>query len=96
MKRVAKYVFLGGITTPRGWIVRALLILIVLATLHLLGWRDDTRIISGTGSPKDLAGQLAALRGVTYGLVYFAGVIVAPILILGAAIRLFVSTRFHP
>jgi hypothetical protein len=73
--------------TTRGWVVRALLILAMLAVLYLLGWRADTRIISGTGAPKDLAGELAALRGVIYGLVYFLGVIVAPILILGAGIR---------
>jgi len=96
MKRAAKYVFLGGITTPRGWIIRAVLILVVLLTLHLLGWRDDTRIISGTGAPRDLAGELAALRGVVYGFVYFAGVIVAPILILGAGIRLLGARAFNP
>jgi hypothetical protein len=73
--------------TARGWVVRALLMLATLAALHLLGWRADTRIISGTGAPRDLSGELAALRGVVYGFVYFLGVIVAPILILGAGIR---------
>jgi hypothetical protein len=87
MRKVAKALFVGGMTTPRGWALRAVLILITLAALHVLGWREDTRIISGTAAPKDLAGELAAMRGVVYGLVYFAGMIVAPILILAAGIR---------
>lgn len=96
MNRIGRRLLVGGMTTPRGWIVRAWLILITLLVLHLLGWREETRIISGTGAPKDLAGELAALRGVIYGFVYFLGVIVAPILILGAAIRLFIAPVFKP
>ena len=80
-------IFGGGLWTTRGWVVRALLILGTLAVLHVLGWREDTRIISGTGAPMDLAGDLAALRGVAFGFVYFLGVVVAPILLLGAGIR---------
>jgi hypothetical protein len=76
----------GGMFMPRGLLTRAALIMAALALFHLLGWRDDTRIISGTSPPRDLASQLAALRGVVYGLTYFAAVVLAPILLIAASL----------
>jgi hypothetical protein len=82
---------LRGWLTPRGWIVRAAVIVLAWLLMHLLGWRDDTRIISGTSLPNDFAGVLGAFRGVAYLLAYFAAVVVAPTLVIGAGI-LWLST----
>jgi hypothetical protein len=82
---------LRGWLTPRGWLVRAAIIIFAWALMHLLGWRDDTRIISGTSLPNDFAGAVGASRGVAYLLAYFAAVVVAPILVIGAGI-LWLST----
>ncbi len=69
--------------SPPGLLVRAGLIVAVFATLHLLGWRDDTRIISGTS----LASSATVFRGFVYAAAYFAAIILGPILILAAAIQ---------
>ncbi len=37
-----------------------MVIVVAFALVHALGWRGDTKIISGTGSPTDVAGQIAA------------------------------------
>ena len=83
----------GGVFTPRGWAVRALLIIAAFGVLHLLGWRDDTRVISGTASA-DLSHDLTAVRGLVYAAAYFAAVVVSPILIIAAvAFSLFSPRR---
>ena len=63
------------------WLAIAFLLLAVFGALHLLGWRDDTAIISGTA-----ANPNSTLRGLLYGMSYFLAVRVSPILILGAGI----------
>ncbi len=83
----------GGIFTPRGWAVRASLIITVFVVLHLLGWRTDTKIISGTSPLKDFASKLAAARGVIYGLAYFGAVVLAPILLIAAGIARLLPMR---
>ena len=66
------------------WVGTAVLLLALFGTLHRLGWRDDTAILSGTSSPT--GGRAMAIRGVLYALSYFSAVVVAPILLLGAGI----------
>jgi hypothetical protein len=66
-----------------GFVSHAILILTVFAALHLLGWRDDTRILSGTSLPS----SGAVFRGFLYAASYFAAVILAPILLLAGAIQ---------
>jgi hypothetical protein len=66
-----------------GFVSHAIVILIVFAALHLLGWRDDTRILSGTSLPS----SGAVFRGFLYATAYFAAVILAPILLLAGAIQ---------
>jgi phosphotransferase system glucose/maltose/N-acetylglucosamine-specific IIC component len=64
--------------SPRGFLVRALLIALAFGVVHALGWREETRFLSGTP---------ASLRlGVFYLFFYFAFVLVAPTLVLGAGI----------
>ena len=63
----------------------AILLLALFAMFHLLGWRDDTAIISGTSTSPNA--NATAIRGVLYALTYFLAVIVSPILILAAGIN---------
>lgn len=69
--------------SARAWCVVAALLVLAWAMAHGLGWRDDTRIISGTGVPSGGA----VLRGVAYAVSYFAAVVVAPILVIAAGLR---------
>jgi NADH:ubiquinone oxidoreductase subunit 6 (subunit J) len=79
----------GAIARPRPWrhvtfVGLAIVVLALFGLFHLLGWRDDTAIISGTSISPDR--NAAALRGVLYALTYFLAVIVSPILLLAAMI----------
>ena len=88
-----KFAMFRGLLSPRGWLKRAAIIVATLVILHLLGWRADTKIISGTSPPKDFSSQMAAVRGVIYGLVYFAAVVGAPILMIAAGLFAMLSRR---
>jgi hypothetical protein len=65
----------------------AVLFVAMFGVFHLLGWRDDTAIISGTYASPGGNPTMAAVRGVLYGLAYFAAVIASPILILATGIH---------
>jgi hypothetical protein len=99
MKRRLSFAFRGlwgGFFLPRGWLVRAAVIVLAWLLMHLLGWREDTRIISGTSLPNDFAGALGVFRGVAYLLAYFAAVVVAPILVIGAGILWLSTLNLRP
>jgi hypothetical protein len=64
--------------TPRGYLVRAVLISVAFGVVHFLGWRDETRFLSGTPA--------SPILGVTYAIVYFLFVLAAPTLVIAAAI----------
>jgi hypothetical protein len=84
-----------GAMHPLTWTVAALLLLAILAIVHVLGWREDTAIISGTFSTAPgsrAAAQLMLARGIAYGLAWFAAAVAAPILLLAAAF-MWVFTR---
>ena len=78
---------------PRDWITWALLFMITFVILHLLGWRDATSIISGTFSTT-ASPQFTFFQGALYTLVWFATILVAPILLLAAAIHLLLTRLF--
>lgn len=64
--------------SPRGFFTRALWIAVAFLVVSLLGWRDETRFLSGTPA--------SAGRGVIYAFVWFAFVLGAPVLAIGAAV----------
>jgi len=71
------------VLSPAGLITRGLLIVVVYALFHGLGYRDYTCVFTGTsptGNPND---QTAILIGFIYICLHFASVLVAPSLILG-------------
>ena len=71
---------------PAGWLGSAVLFLTVFAVLHFLGWRDDTSFLTGTVPTK--GADAMVLRGMLYSVAYLAAVIVSPILILAASLRM--------
>jgi hypothetical protein len=67
------------------WIGVAVLLLAVFALFQLLGWRDDTAILSGTSTSPNVG--VAVIRGVLYALSYFLAVVISPILVVAAMIN---------
>ena len=59
----------------------ALIAVAVLLACHALGMREDVSVLSGTAPA---TGAESALLGVIYVLAWFAALVVAPILALGA------------
>jgi len=72
---------------PRTWLIGAALIAVVYVIEHLLGWRDYTSILSGTLPAAGAEGELNAILGMLYILTWFAFVILAPILLIGAVLN---------
>jgi hypothetical protein len=68
--------------TPRGLLLRAVLITGIYALLHLCGLRHSAAFLSGT----PVGGTLATLGGLTYVLFYFMAVVLAPILVIAAGV----------
>jgi hypothetical protein len=56
---------------------------VLYGVAHLMGLRDDACILSGTAPP---GGDAGTVLGLMYVSLYFACVIGAPILVLGAAL----------
>ncbi len=77
--------FLGRLFfRPAAWVGWAALFAAVFGLFHLLGWRDDTSILSGTLAPG--GGDAMITRGVLYVLAWFAATLVSPILVLAAGL----------
>jgi hypothetical protein len=83
--RILRMSLFGGLLSPLGWVLRAGMVLAAFTVFHVLGWRDDMRIISGTSLPASAA-DAVVIRGLLYGASYFAAVVLCPILILAAGI----------
>jgi len=78
--------FLGHLLFRRASLIGAAILFVVLfAVFHLLGWRDDTAIISGTSITPNV--NSTVIRGMLYGMTYFLAVVVSPILLLAAGIN---------
>lgn len=74
----------------RAALLGALIAVMVLLVVHVLGMREDVSVLSGTASA---GGSASALPGVAYVLAWFAALIVAPILALGALFDLLIERR---
>ncbi len=71
--------------SPLGFLVWAALIGVLFATVHLLGWRDATTILTGTVQT-GLTAETAAAKAMVYLIAYFGAVLAVPILVLAAAL----------
>ncbi|HVT89719.1 MAG TPA: hypothetical protein VHD56_12760 [Tepidisphaeraceae bacterium] len=86
LRKTIRAMLWTSLPSPRGWFVRAVIIILAFAVFHLLGWRDDTRFISGTSTVPQMNGDWTAIRGLIYAFCYFAAVIVAPIMLIAAGL----------
>jgi hypothetical protein len=81
--------------SPRGLIVRAMVLGATFVLVQLLGLREYTCIFSGTsptaGQPP---GVFAATLGATYAVLYILTVVVAPIMAIAAGL-LWTFGRLH-
>jgi hypothetical protein len=86
MKKIFDYAHRGFLSS-KAMVSWAAAILITFAILHALGWREFTSVISGT-IPRGASSMEASVKALAYMAAYFGAVLVAPILIIAAAIRL--------
>jgi hypothetical protein len=70
--------------SPKDFIRHAVLILFVFGVAHLFGLREYTCFLNGTAGSVELGHELSTLLGLTYLILYFAAVLLVPILILAA------------
>ena len=76
---------------PPALVTWAGLIALMFLLFHLLGWREMTTVLSGT-FPPGFSPPEAESRAVLYLVAWFATVVIAPVLVLAAAIdSLFMS-----
>lgn len=75
--------------SSKGFIARAVLIIVIYAVLELIGCREYVSFITGTTS-----GIVYDIIGMTYFVFYSLAVFVAPIFIIGAVIKLFFEKKF--
>jgi len=72
--------------SPRDLLQRAVAISGLFLLVQLAGFREFTGILNGTIGSLDLGWNLSAFLAVIYILLYLAFVILAPVLVLAAAI----------
>jgi hypothetical protein len=80
-----KRLFRAELLSPVGFLAVAGLIMLAYGAVEAAGWREHTTFISGTTASADMRWQASAARGLAYMLVYFAFVLLAPILALAAS-----------
>ena len=76
----------GGMFSPQGFLLRALLLAVFFGIVHASGWREHTTFLSGTAVSTDTSLNVSMVCGLIYLLAYFGFVLLAPILILAAGI----------
>ena len=69
------------VISPRGFFAAALVLSLLFAVCHVLGWREYTGFLSGNSLTE---GQAA--RGIAYALAYFSFAVAVPIMVLASAI----------
>lgn len=72
--------------SPKDFLRHAVLIVLVFGVAHLFGLREHTSFLNGTTGSVDLGYELSTLLGMTYLVLYFAVVLLAPILVLAACL----------
>ncbi|MGD1083357.1 MAG: hypothetical protein ABSA47_01245 [Verrucomicrobiota bacterium] len=72
--------------SPRGFVLRAIFIAAAFAVAHLAGLRDYTSVLAGTVGPASAGLGISIFLGAAYLFLYMAFVILAPVLLLAAAI----------
>jgi hypothetical protein len=82
--------------SARGYVSRAVLISLVFAVCHFLGWRELTTFLSGSTASPDMSIKTSGTMGVVYMLTYFGFVLAVPVLLIGAGLVSFFERFFTP
>lgn len=70
--------------SPRGFLDRAIMLLLLFAICHFAGLREYTCVISGTSPTGDPADTFASLLGLAYFATYSLALLAAPIFAIAA------------
>jgi len=81
---------------PSGLVARAVFVVLVFVILHTIGWRAYTTALSGTSPTGQQIGYSDMLKMVAYVLSYLFATVLAPILLIAAAVLSLLTRRFHP
>ena len=73
--------------SSKDFLVRAATIAIVFLIAHVAGLREYTSFLSGTLPSSDMGWQQAAFGGLVYLILYFACVLLVPILVIAATVQ---------
>ena len=72
--------------SPKGFLVRAVVIALAFLIVHALGFREHTTLISGTADFHSFASRLRIVLGCMYIILYLMAVMVAPVLAVASGI----------
>ena len=78
--------FRAGMSSPAGFLRRAMFISAVFLVVHLTGLREYTSVLNGTTGPEAADWALSTFFGVTYVIIYLTFVVLAPVLVLAAGL----------
>ena len=81
--------------SPRGLLLRASLLVALFLACHLAGWREHTSILCGTAFTGNVTDRYTQWFGMVYVVLYFAIVIIVPVLILAAGLMALVNRVWH-
>jgi len=85
------------ICSPKNFVRRAVVIALLFLAAHIAGLRDYTSFLSGTVPSPDTGWKLTIFFGLIYLVVYFALVLLAPMLLLAAGLlscwRIYIQLR---
>lgn len=85
----------GNWISPGGFLRRALALVVLWLIAHLLGWREDTMLLSGTSPTGEPITFSSAMPAAIYIFLWFAAVLISPSLVIGAGF-LWLVRRFRP
>jgi len=72
--------------SPAGFLLRAILIMVLYCASELLGLREYTTFLSGTSGNVSLSWRMASLLGLIHLLLYVGFILLAPILLIAAGL----------
>jgi hypothetical protein len=72
--------------SPKDFVRRAAVIILLFLAAHFAGFREYTSFLSGTMPSPDTGWKLTIFWGLLYLILYFASVLLAPILLVAAGI----------
>ncbi len=72
--------------SPKDFVVRAALLVVLFVIAHVAGLREYTSFLSGTAGSLEVSWRWGAFLGLCYLALYLAVVILVPILLLAATL----------